>query len=75
MTLCVTSWLSLKNSGRPDNKAEIFEDAETKNVVWYDLLGSIFSGPDDPNYVVCKITPYRIEYHTMAPVPPDVWET
>jgi general stress protein 26 len=55
-------------------KAEILTDPETKRTVWFDQLKNIFSGPDDPNYCVCKITPYRIEYQTMGPVAPEVWE-
>ena len=55
-------------------KAEILTDEKTKKAVWFDGLKDIFSGPDDPNYCVCKITPYRIEYHTMGPVPPEIWE-
>ena len=63
------SWLQAQG------RAEILEDAETKNVVWYDLLGSIFSGPaDDPNYVVCKVTPNRIEYYTMNVPKPEIWQ-
>ena len=62
------SWLQIQG------RAEIFVDAETKNLVWYDLLSSIFSGPDDPNYVVCKVTPSRIEYYTMNVPKPEVWE-
>ena len=36
----------------------------------------VFSGPDDPNYAVCKITPYRVEYWSLDPPggPPEVWE-
>jgi general stress protein 26 len=55
-------------------RAEILTDEKTKKAVWFDHLKDIFSGPDDPNYCVCKITPYRIEYHTTGPVPPEVWE-
>jgi general stress protein 26 len=55
-------------------RAEILTDAETKKVVWSDYLKNIFSGPDDPNYVVCKITPYRIEYSRMDRSPTEVWE-
>ena len=62
------SWLQVQG------QAEILEDAETKNVVWYDLLGSIFSGPDDPNYVVCKVTPDQIEYYTMNVPKPEIWQ-
>ena len=47
--------------------------AKTKNAVWFDILNSIFSGPDDPNYVVCKVTPYRIEYYLMNMPKPEVW--
>ena len=62
------SWLQIQG------RAELFEDAETRNAVWYDLLNSIFSGPDDPNYVVCKIMPYRIEYYMMNMPKPEIWE-
>ncbi len=55
-------------------RAEILTDPKTKKAVWFDGLKDIFSGPDDPNYCVCKITPYRIEYKTVGPVPPEVWE-
>ena len=66
--LTATSWLQVQG------QAEILEDTETKNVVWYDLLSSIFRGPDDPNYVVCKVTPYRIEYWMMNVPKPEIWE-
>jgi len=55
-------------------RAEILTDKETKKAVWFDHLAQIFSGPDDPNYYVCKITPYRIEYQGMGMQPPEVWE-
>ena len=55
-------------------KAEILTDAKTKEDVWFDNLQGIFSGPDDPNYCVCKISPYYIEYHKMEPAPPEMWE-
>ena len=62
------SWLQVQG------RAEILGDDETKNLVWYDLLSSIFSGPDDPNYVVCKVTPSRIEYYTMNVPQPEIWQ-
>jgi len=55
-------------------RAKILTDKETKKAVWFDHLAQIFSGPDDPNYCVCKITPYRIEYQGMGMQPPEVWE-
>jgi general stress protein 26 len=62
------SWLQVQG------RAELLEDAETKNAVWFDHLNSIFSGPDDPNYVVCKVKPYRIEYFMMNMPKPEIWE-
>ena len=55
-------------------RAEILTDEETKKAAWFDHLAQIFSGPEDPNYCVCKITPYRIEYQGMGMQPPEVWE-
>lgn len=40
---------------------------------WFDMLGNVFSGPDDPNYGVIIITPYRIEYVTPGTLTPEVW--
>ena len=55
-------------------RAEILTDEETKKSVWFDQLKGIFSGPGDPNYCVCKITPYRIEFQGMGMQPAQVWE-
>ena len=55
-------------------RAEILTDAASKKAMWTDYLKTHFSGPDDPSYVVCKITPYRIEYAGMDNSPAEVWE-
>jgi len=55
-------------------RAKILTDHETKNSVWFDHLANVFSGPDDPNYCVCKITLYRIEYQEMGMAEPEIWE-
>jgi general stress protein 26 len=62
------SWLQIQG------RAEIFDDAGTKQAVWYSNLEPMFSGPDDPNYTVCRVTPQRIEYYTMNRRQPEVWE-
>ena len=62
------SWLQVQG------RAELLADAETKNAVWFDHLSSIFNGPDDPNYVVCKVKPYRIEYFMMNMPTPEIWQ-
>lgn len=55
-------------------RAEILTDKATKKAAWFPQLENHFTGPDDPNYAVCKITPYRIEYQKMDMMPPEIWE-
>jgi general stress protein 26 len=55
-------------------RAEILDDPDTKKARWFDMLKTFFSGPEDPNYVVCKVTPRRIEYFRMNKSGPEVWE-
>ena len=62
------SWLQIQGH------AEILDDIDTKKAKWYDMLEPIFSGPNDPNYVVCKVKPYRIEYYTMNKREPEIWK-
>ena len=63
------SWVQIQG------RAEILEDAGTKNAVWYSMLEPMFTGPDDPNYAVCRVTPYRIEYYAMNRQQPEVWQS
>ena len=74
LTVGVTTMETAESYLQVQGRAEILSDEATKKAVWNDHLKGIFSGPDDPNYCVCKITPYRIEYQGMGPVPPEVWE-
>lgn len=75
LTLGVDSPETAESYLQIEGRAEILDDAETKEAVWFDQLAGIFSGPDDPDYVVCKVAPSRIEFTTMNPgEPPEVWE-
>ena len=74
LTTGVTDMETAESYLQIQGRAEILTDEKTKKAVWNDHLENIFSGPDDPNYCVCKITPYRIEYQGMGMVPPEVWE-
>ncbi len=74
LTTGVTDFETAESYLQVQGKAEILTDEETKKAVWNDQLKAIFSGPDDPNYCVLKIVPYRIEYQGMGMVPPEVWE-
>ena len=53
--------------------AEVVTDAAAKQAYWKDSLASYFSGPDDPDYSLVVITPYRIEYLSATATEPLVW--
>ena len=74
LTTGVTDMATAESYLQIQGRAEILTDEETKKAVWNDHLKAVFSGPDDPSYCVCKITPYRIEYQSMGMVPPEIWE-
>jgi general stress protein 26 len=55
-------------------QAEVTTDETERNLCWNDNLKAYFSGPDDPDYCVVIVKPYRIEYTTMTEMTPKVWE-
>ena len=55
-------------------RAELLTDSESKEYAWTEDAANYFSGPDDPSYIVINIKPYRIEFQSMDPAPPDVLE-
>ncbi|MFH1453131.1 MAG: pyridoxamine 5'-phosphate oxidase family protein [Armatimonadota bacterium] len=44
-----------------EGKAEILEDPSIKKEFWSDYLGKLFTGPEDPDYVIVHIKPEIIE--------------
>jgi general stress protein 26 len=54
-------------------RAEISADEAERHGYWKDDLKRYFSGPDDPNYCVVKVDPYRIEYMAPGSLEPEVW--
>lgn len=54
--------------------ADVLDDGETKKAFWFDELKKYFSGPDDPNLVVLKITPASIELMSPGKMQPDVYQ-
>ena len=73
ITLGVTDPENVGSYLQIQGNAQVLSDPESKEKVWGDHLKPIFSGPDDPNMCVLKITPYRIELQEPKPVPPQVW--
>jgi general stress protein 26 len=74
LTVGITTMETAESYLQIQGRAEILTDAESKKAIWFPPLENIFSGPEDPNYCVLKISPYRIEYQTMAMTPAEVWE-
>lgn len=54
--------------------AEIVKDRETKQWCWNKFLKQFFDGPEDPDYVVFKITPKLIEYMSPDAMEPKVYK-
>lgn len=53
--------------------AGIVTEKEALRAYWHDHLKVYFSGPDDPNYCLIEIRPYRIELVSMTGGDPEVW--
>lgn len=73
--ICGASTLeATENYLQISGRAEITIDEEERQRCWKDELKAYFSGPDDPNYCVGIIRPYKIEYYSMTDMTPQVWE-
>jgi general stress protein 26 len=55
-------------------RAEFTTDQRQRESFWDPHLENVFDGPDDPEYGVLIITPYRIEVWKEGLREPDVWE-
>jgi len=55
-------------------RAEVITDPAARKAHWSEGLSNYFQGPDDPNYVLLSITPYRIEIFGMTDMNTQVWE-
>ena len=53
--------------------AEILTDPESKKNFWSEPLKQFFTGPDDPNYIVIKVTPTTIEYMDSGAHEPQIF--
>lgn len=54
-------------------RAQFFTDKAERHGFWKDSLKNYFQGPDDPNYVVVVIEPYRIELCFPGSSLPEIW--
>ncbi|HII07237.1 MAG TPA: pyridoxamine 5'-phosphate oxidase family protein [Methanotrichaceae archaeon] len=54
------------------SKAEVYEDLKTKKTFWDPKLEPYFQTPENPDYVVIKFLPQKIEYYSGMGM--EVWE-
>jgi general stress protein 26 len=73
VTCGVTNFMEMAPYVQFQGKAEVTTDHDERHNFWNDLLAPIFKGPDDPNYCIIVIRPYRIEYCTPGIFEPEVW--
>jgi len=73
ITCGVTNFMEMAPYIQMQGKAVVTEDHDERHNFWNDLLAPIFKGPDDPNYRVVVVEPYRIEYCTPGVFDPEVW--
>jgi general stress protein 26 len=55
-------------------RAVLSVDETERQGFWNEMLGKIFEGPDDPNYGVIVMKPYRIELCSPGSMEPEVLE-
>ena len=73
LTCGVTSLQEMQPYLQIQGQARVTRDREERHGFWNDMLAPIFDGPDDPNYYVIVIEPYRIEYCNPGSYEPEVW--
>ncbi len=73
LTCGITNPMEMGPYLQVQGRATLNTSQEARHGFWTDMLAPIFSGPDDPDYGVIEIVPYRIEYVTPASREPQVW--
>jgi len=54
-------------------RAQLNTSNKARHDFWTGMLSQIFAGPDDPQYGVLEMTPYRIEFCSPGAHQPEVW--
>jgi general stress protein 26 len=54
--------------------AKLVTDEAARHAFWHPMFKGVFSGPNDPNYGIIEVVPYRIEYWSAGSMEPQVWK-
>ena len=73
ITCGVSSLTEMKPYLQIQGTAELVTTVDEKQGFWNEGLANIFTGPDDPDYGVLFVKPYRIEYNKPGDMTPKVW--
>ena len=73
LTLGVNDPAMMKPYLQIQGRAQFSTEAAERHGFWSGMLANYFSGPDDPNYGVVIVTPYRIELAQAGMPEPEVW--
>ena len=73
VTLGVNDPAVMKPYLQIQGRARFSTEAAERHGFWSEMLANYFSGPDDPNYGVVIVTPYRIELARAGVPEPEVW--
>jgi len=74
LTCGVTDPATDQNYLQVQGRAELTTDEQERHAFWTDMLEHVFKGPDDPNYGILIIKPYRIEFCSAGKLEAEVWE-
>jgi len=73
VTLGVNDPAIMKPYLQIQGRARFSTEAAERHGFWSEMLANYFSGPDDPNYGVVIVTPYRIELAQAGVPEPEIW--
>ncbi len=73
LTCGISNPMEMKPYVQIQGKARFSTDEQERHNFWNPMLDKIFTGPDDPNYGIVIVEPYRIELCSPGSHEPEVW--
>lgn len=73
LTMGVTDPEKMASYLQIQGKAHLTTDEAERHAFWIPMLEQIFKGPDDPEYGVIVVEPYRIELMNAGTFEPEIW--
>ncbi|MBN1684234.1 MAG: pyridoxamine 5'-phosphate oxidase family protein [Gammaproteobacteria bacterium] len=74
LTCGVTDPKNWKDYIQIQGRATVTQDKAEREAFWNPEIAQFFQTPDNPNYAVVIVKPYRVEYWSMGDMEPEIWE-